>query len=79
MILHFTLLLVGLVDVYSIYLEVIIINNICYVLGAQKRHLSEMVLLSTHNMCCCLIKGKIILHQTLLSGGLVDIYPIYQK
>ena len=25
----------------------------------------------------CLVKGKIIFHQTLLTGGLVDIYSIY--
>ena len=50
------------------------ISNIWYVLGVQKSHLSGMVLLSTHNMSCCLVKGNMIFHITLLSVYLVDMY-----
>ena len=34
-----------------------------------KSRLDEIGLLSTPNMCCGLVKGKVILHQALLSGG----------
>ena len=34
-----------------------------------KSRLDEIGLLSTPNMCCGLVKGKVILHQTLLSCG----------
>ena len=50
------------------------ISNIWYVLGVQKSHPSRMVLLSTHNMSCCLVKGNMIFHLTLLSRCLVDMY-----
>ena len=30
-------------------------------------------------MCCSLVKGKVIMHPALLSGGLVDVYSIYLK
>ena len=30
-------------------------------------------------MCCSLVKGKVIMYPTLLSGGLVDVYSIYLK
>ena len=30
-------------------------------------------------MCCSLVKGKVIMHPTLLSAGLVDVYSIYLK
>ena len=32
-----------------------------------KSRLNEIGLLSTPNMCCGLVKGKVILHQALLS------------
>ena len=53
------------------------ISHTSYVLSAQKNHLSEMVLFSTHNMCCGLVEGKMILLHATLSGGLVDVHPIY--
>ena len=40
-------------------------------------HLSELVLFSTHNMCCGLFEGKMIILHATLSGGLVDVHPIY--
>ena len=72
-ILHQALLSVCLVDVYSIYLSF----YHTYVLGAQKRRFNETVLLRTHNMCCGLVRRKVILHQALLSVCLVDVYSIY--
>ena len=30
-------------------------------------------------MCRSLVKGKVIMHLALLSGGLVDVYSIYLK
>ena len=30
-------------------------------------------------MCCSLVKGKVIMHPALVSGGLVDVYSIYLK
>ena len=53
------------------------ISHTSYVLSAQKNHLSEMVLFSTHNMCCGLVEGKMILLHATLSGSLVDVHPIY--
>ena len=43
-------------------------------MSAQKSCLSETILLRAQNMCYGLVKGKMILHYTLLSGGLVDVY-----
>ena len=34
-----------------------------------KSRLNEIGLLSTPNMCCGLVKGKVIFHQALLSCG----------
>ena len=44
--------------------------NMC--LGAQKNHLIESVLLSTHNICFGLDIKKIVFQYTLLSEGLIS-------
>ena len=41
-----------------------------YVLGAQKNHLIETVLLSTHNICFGWEIRKIIFHYALLTRGM---------
>ena len=66
-------------EVWSCFLNLLnsFISHTSYVLSAQKNHLSEMVLFSTHNMCCGLVEGKINLLHATLSGGLVDVHPIY--
>ena len=46
-------------------------------LGAQKRRFNETVLLRTYNMCCGLVRRKVILHQALLSVCQADVYSIY--
>ena len=47
-------------EVWSCFLNLLnsFISHTSYVLSAQKNHLSEMVLFSTHNMCCGLVEGK---------------------
>ena len=61
------------VEVSSIYLS-FFISHTSYILGAQKSHFGETVLLRTHNMCCVLVGRKVILHQALLSVCQVDVY-----
>ena len=74
-ILHQALLSVCLVDVYYFYLSFFVSHT--HVLGAQKRRFNETVLLRTYNMCCGLVRRKVILHQALLSVCQVDVYSIY--
>ena len=40
-----------------------------HIVWGLKSRLDEIGLLSTPNMYCGLVKGKVILHQALLSGG----------
>ena len=45
-------------------------------IAAQKSRFGETVLLRTLNMCCGLVRRKVILHQALLSVCLVDVNSI---
>ena len=74
-ILHETVLSGGLVMLLNLLNS--FISHTSYVLSAQKNHLSEMVLFSTHNMCCGSVEEKMILLHATLSGSLVDVHPIY--
>ena len=58
-------------------LLIFFVSHTSYILGAQRRHFSETVLLRTHNMCRGLVGRKVILHQALLSVCLVDVNSIY--
>ena len=53
------------------------LSHTSYVLGAKNICLCETVILSTQIMCCGLVKRKMILHHTILSGGQVNVYSIY--
>ena len=66
-VLHQSLLPGGLVGVYSIVLSFFKATH--HMFWELKSRLDEIGLLSTPNMCCGLVKGKVILHQALLSCG----------